>query len=200
MQQNNQRNLHRMNLIIAAGSESTNLQYWWVPLVSALFGGSLSLCGSFGAIFFAERAKRDSERKRLAATLAGELQGILEYLNTQQIEELLNAAAQSSARPNVERIPPLRGSFLGASGKIDESIGLLPSHVAADSSSIVVHLRGTVEEFTAVRNAWADKGRWNDQEVRDYCKQLAGMVKICKDRASQLIPELRKEAEMDREP
>jgi hypothetical protein len=86
------------------------------------------------------------------------------------------------------------------SDKIDESISLLPRNLAAASSCIIVHLRGTVEEFATIRDASANKLSLNDQELRDHCRQLAGMVKTCKDRASELIPELQREAEIDREP
>jgi hypothetical protein len=183
-----------MNFIISTASEA-QLENWWGPLCAAAVGAVIGMCGSLFAISFTEHVKRDSERKRLAATLAGELEGIVAYLERHKVEELLEDASQSNKRPNVKRIPPLRGSFVGA----NSSLGLLPTHLASDSSSIVVHLRGTIEEFTTVRDGWRD-GSWTDQEIRDFCKELASMVKTCKTEASKLIPELRKEAEIDRAP
>jgi hypothetical protein len=190
-----------MHFIIADAGQPMSLQYWWVPLVSVVVGGLISLGSTLGVTFFAEHARRESERKRLAATLAGELEGIVAYLKRHKVEELLEAAAESRERPNVERIPQLRGSFLpGESGKIDESIGLLPTRLAGESSSVIILLRATVEDFTTAGNAWRNRQSWTDQDVRDFCKELAMTIKSLKEDASKLIPELRKEAEIWREP
>jgi hypothetical protein len=170
-------------------------------LFSALLGGAFSLGTILATTVWNEKVKQDSERKRLAATFAGELEGVVNYLVTHNVEELLRTAVKSPGphKLNVQKIVPLRGSFLGASGKIDTAVGFLPPNLAAESAKILVHIRGTIEEFTTVHNAWKDTW-WVLSGFRDFCVSLADMVKKCKDDAGRLIPLLKAEAMLDRAP
>jgi hypothetical protein len=181
-----------MNVILGDVSNSGN-QFWWIPLVSTAgaFGGTIA------GIFWSEQVRRASDRKRLAATLAAEISGVVAFLNRHAIQESLISASTNSGRPNIRSVVAIRGSFLGASGKIQESLGLLPTSLSAEASEAIIHLRGLIEEFTTVREAMENEQTWTDQAVRDFCVKLAHMIRDFMDIADILIPKLQTEAKTD---
>ena len=180
-------------LLADSSTASSASREWWNGAIGPAIGGFISLASTVGVTWWTAYRKRKEDRIRLAATLAGELKGIVTFLANNQIEKSLRDAsttASSDIRPNVQKIPALRGSFLEASGSIESSVALLPTRLALEVAELIILLRGTIEEFTTIRKACETRDTWTASDFAQFCVQLADLVKLSEASAKSLIPKL----------
>ena len=83
----------------------------WNGAVGPAVGGFISVASTVGVKLVDCTQKAGEDRIRLAATLAGELRGIVTFLESNQVEQSLRGAsiiASGGTLPNVQKIPALR--------------------------------------------------------------------------------------------
>jgi hypothetical protein len=177
---------------------------WWQYTSGIVLGGFIALASSVLVTLWVEKLRQNAERKRLAATIADELRAIVDYIAEDDIDLKLKAAAEAvreGSTPEVEQFPLLRPSFMVASGKIDSPIGIFPERLALQTASLSTLLRGIIEDFTALREAWRAKYRpipWQDSDYADFCTELAERIRESVSKARSLIPELLEESKQNR--
>lgn len=177
---------------------------WWQYTSGTVLGGFIALASSVLVTLRVEKLRQNAERKRLAAIIADELRAIVDYITEDDIDSKLKTAAKAvreGSTPNVEQFPVLRGSFMVASGKIDSPIGIFPERLALQTASLSTLLRGIIEDFTTLREAWRAKYRpipWQDSDYADFCTELAGRIRESVSKARSLIPELLEESKENR--
>jgi hypothetical protein len=169
-----------------------------------VLGAFIALASSVLVTLWVEKSRQNAERKRLAAIIADELRAIVDYIMDDDIDSKLKAAAEAvreGSPPKVEQFPVLRGSFMVASGKIDSPIGIFPERLALQTAALSTLLRGIIEDFTTLREAWRAKYRpipWQDSDYTDFCTELAGRIRESVSKARSLIPELLEESKQNR--
>jgi hypothetical protein len=177
---------------------------WWQYTGSIVVGGFISLAASVLVTLRVEKLKHNAERRRRAAIIADELQAIVDYITENDFDSKLTAAAEAvreGSTPNVEQFSVLRGSFIIASAKIDSPIGTFPERLALQTASLSTLLRGIIQDFTMLREAWRAKyrpGRWQDSEYANFCTELGGRIRESVSKARSLIPELLEESKQNR--
>jgi predicted outer membrane lipoprotein len=177
---------------------------WWQYTTGIALGGFIALAFSVLVTLWVEKLKQNAERKRLAAIIADELQAIVDYITENDFDSKLTAAAEAMRKgsiPNVAQFSGLRGTFIIASAKIDSPIGIFPERLALQTASLSTLLRGIIQDFTMLREAWRAKYRpvqWQDSEYADFCTALGGRIRESVSKARSLIPELLEEPKQNR--
>jgi hypothetical protein len=148
---------------------------WWQYTLGIALGGFIALASSVLVTLWLEKLKQNAERKRLAAIIADELQAIVDYITENDFDSKLTAAAEAvrkGSTPNVAQFSVLRGSFIIASAKIDSPIGIFPERLALQTASLSTLLRGIIEDFTILREAWGVKVPTNSVARQRLCRFL----------------------------
>lgn len=160
----------------------------WEGLIGVIVGGCITLGSTVFFTFVVEQMKLNSTRKQIAATLTAELTAISAYISETKMIEALSFAAAGS-KPNVQKIPVLRGSFLGG-----YPLGFLPGPLARETAELITLIRGTIEDFTTLWHA----SSWQPGDYSDFCTALGQRVSKCKADADSLTPKLTEESRLDR--
>jgi hypothetical protein len=177
---------------------------WWQYIIGIVLGGFIALASSVLVTLWVEKLKQNAQRKRFATVIADELQAIVDYITENDVDSKLTAAAEAVRKgslPKVEQFPVLRGSLIVASDKIDSPIGIFPERLALQTASVSTLLRGIVEDFSTLREAWRAKYRsipWHDSDYADFCTELAGRIRESVLKTRSLIPELLEESKQNR--
>jgi hypothetical protein len=183
---------------------SGDFALWWQYTISIVLGAFIALASSVLVTLWVEKLKQNAERKRRAAIIADGLQAIVDYITENDFDSKLTAAAEAvrkGSTPNVVQFSVLRGSFIIASAKIDSPIGIFPERLALQTASLSTLLRGIIEDFTTLREAWRVKYRpipWQDSDYADFCTELGGRIRESVSKARSLIPELLEESKQNR--
>lgn len=122
---------------------------WWIPLSSAVIGGSLVIVGNIAL----EIIKRRLERKSLALAFRGELLAVIRIVTTRKYVEILDGAASSLALGHVVHISPIRieRNYFPIYTKNASKIGALPPAIAERLASTYTYANSFLEDATASR-------------------------------------------------
>jgi hypothetical protein len=167
---------------------------WWIPVVSVVIGGLLTIFSNFAATWWTDRFKRATERQQLAGAICGELKGILSLVEHRKIAFILRKSCEVSleTRKLSYLAFSIRQNYFEVFEKNVHRIGCLPPSVAADVAEVYVYMKGVVEDLKTMYEG--APLAWDFDLGYMFLAGALQTVEIVEAKGRALIPKLEREA------
>lgn len=166
---------------------------------AVVFGGAITLVGSFGGAWWSNRVQQTTKAEQLAKAFKGELTAILHIVTVRDYAGGMRAWAAKCIEDNqiYGYVVHVREEYRAIYKGNASNLGLLKGSLPADIAIVYTQVAAVLEEF-ATQREYSDQGKLNyltptPHAAHARLTRAAEMVDDTTRRASELIEEIGRE-------